>query len=458
MSTHYDVIIVGAGLAGLTSAYELSNQGLKVLILEAQSQAGGRVKTLRKEFSHHLYADAGAHFIPGEHTSVLAYTRKFKLPIVSMPDKGIFYYLMGMNKSIGIKPGEPWPSGIPTLLSEGEKQSGLSGIIGQFVAPALEELGDPTATHWPHTSLKKYDDISFLQFLKTRPTPPSDGAIDLLRPFLWWGSRQDLDSVSALSLLRQLKVGLWGNQVNVMRGGMDLLPKAFENRLIGKISYKSEVVSIRQRTRSVAITYRCSGKKHSLSAERVICAIPFSTLRDLSIEPRLDSRKHGAIENLSCKSVARFFLQCKRRVWEINSATFTDLPTHNLLEPTLIQRGTHKILECYISGEQAKTILQLDARDRIPFVLGQAQVIHPDIVSTFEQGSYICWDEDRWSRGAYAFFKPGEMFKFPQDLLISPEGRIHFAGDQTSAHPGWMEGAIESGYRAAKQVIEASKS
>lgn len=459
MRTHYDVIVVGAGLAGLTSAYELSSAGHKVLLLEAQKHPGGRVKTLRVEFSHRLFADAGAHFIPDRHKLVLSYAKQFRLPVVPLPDKGIRYHLLGMNEGVLIEFGKSWPSPIPLALTDDERKLGLSGIMEAYLGPAMMELGDPTSPDWPPPPLKKYDHVSFLQFLKNRPSPPSEGAIDLIRPFLWWGSREDLDSISALSVLCQQAIGFASDRhVYAIKEGMDALPKAFANCLAGKISHNSAVVAIRQGARSVTITYRRSGKKHTLSADRVICAIPFSTLRDITIEPRLDSQKREAVEQLSCTSVARVFLQCAQRAWPVNGATFTDLPAQNFLEPTLVQRGTRKILESYISGMHAKTISQLDKRDRIPFVLGQAQLVYPDIVKSFERGAHVCWDEDPWSGGAYSFFKPGEMFKFSQELLARPDGRVHFAGDHTSSRPGWMEGAIESGRRAAHEVFDALKS
>ncbi len=459
MRTDQEVIVVGAGLAGLVSAYELRRAGHKVLVLEAQDHPGGRVKTLRTQFSRGLLAEAGARFIPDRHKLTLGYVKRFRLTVVPLPDKGMRYYFLGMDQHTVIKKmDQPWSRVIPLSLTDEERTSGLTGIIKQYVEPALADLGDPMAPDWPPEGLKKYDDVSFLQFLMNQRTPPSRGAIDLIRPFLWWGSREDLDTVSALWMLRQFIVGFpTDKHLYTIPGGMDALPKAFANHLAGTICYRSPVVKIKRVANSVKVTYRQSGKQHTLTADRVICALPFSLLREMKVEPRFTTEKRQVIEQLSYASVARVFLQCRKRAWPPDLATYTDLPIQNLLDATLLQSGERKILESYMSGDQARTIARLKKSDRVPFVLGQAQLVYPEIARSYEQGDDICWDEDPCARGAYPFFRPKEMFRFTQDLVARPEGRVHFAGDHTSSRPGWMEGALESARRAANEVSKALK-
>jgi monoamine oxidase len=95
--------------------------------------------------------------------------------------------------------------------------------------------------------------------------------------------------------------------------------------------------------------------------------------------------------------------------------------------------------------------------ERIRSTLADAAKIHPAVVEHFEQGATVCWDENRWARGAYAWFKPGEMFSL-RPHVAPPEGRVHFAGEHASASPGWMQGALEAGNRAAQEVNDAPAS
>ena len=109
------------------------------------------------------------------------------------------------------------------------------------------------------------------------------------------------------------------------------------------------------------------------------------------------------------------------------------------------------MLEVYIAGERARKLAAMNADDRFNFTVNQTQMIHPAIREHLEGGSSVCWDEEQWSRGAYAWFQPGEMTTMLPHIA-TPEGRIHFGGDHTSASPGWMNGALQSGNRAASEV------
>src|SRR5947209_2343503 len=93
-------------------------------------------------------------------------------------------------------------------------------------------------------------------------------------------------------------------------------------------------------------------------------------------------------------------------------------------------------------------------RTRPAATLTEMEKVFPGIRAHYEGGTSYCWDQDPWSQGDYAWFKPGQMASlFPH--VASVEGRIHFAGEHTSAWPGWMQGALVSGYRAAREVNEA---
>jgi monoamine oxidase len=93
--------------------------------------------------------------------------------------------------------------------------------------------------------------------------------------------------------------------------------------------------------------------------------------------------------------------------------------------------------------------------ERIEVALSQVEQVFPGARKHYERGASKSWDEDPWARGAFSYFRPGEMMPFVAQLP-RPEGRVHFAGDHTSLWSGWMQGAIESGRRAAREVSEAA--
>jgi monoamine oxidase len=156
-------------------------------------------------------------------------------------------------------------------------------------------------------------------------------------------------------------------------------------------------------------------------------------------------------------SVARVYLQTRKRFWlneGLTGQAATDLPIMSIYDRTVNQPGTRGILESYMAGPQARRATAMKGSERVSFTLEQMGKVHPAIRENFEGGTSKCWDEDEWARGDYAWFKPGQMSSLIPHIARS-EGRIHFAGEHASAWPGWMQGALESGNRAAREINEA---
>lgn len=486
------VIIIGAGLAGLSSAYKLSKMGqFDIVVLEAQDRPGGRIQTLREPFSHGLYADAGAFWICETHTLTLDYIRRFGLTTAQLvpEDKGAQYFFQSQGKMFAVtRPDglamdidsdqpEPdvknWPN-----LGEDEEGMGLWSIIGKYFC-SDPELIDATAPGWPpkSTDFEKYDKMDFLSFLKEhsrvvlKQQDLPIGAIELIRPWLgWW---DDLDKLSALSVIRDGQVTRqlcqepppeWFTVV----GGMDSVPRSFAAALGSIISYGSQVTALKKKGRSVSVNYSKEGKEHQEEADYLICAIPFSVLKEIDIKDAgFSPQKIDVINKLEYASISRVFLQFKKRIWDrerFNGIVFTDLGRDpgakqglcgvNIMDMTVAQDNPRGILSAYISGAHAQKIKAMDERDRLRSFLEQLKKIYPKIDSYYDNhGISKCWDEDRWARGAYPVFRPGQMTAYMPHLATA-EDRVYFAGDHTSGRPGWMEGALRSGHRAALEIFK----
>src|SRR5215211_6581249 len=164
------VVIIGAGLAGLSAAYELSQAGHDVTVLEARTRPGGRVYTMRGQFADGLYAEAGATNVFDVHHWTIKYAGLLGItldPAISRGGASIFHV---KGKRIVIKPNTPvdWP-----LQLRADEQGLTRGQLwNKYVAPVLKEIGDPEAVDWPPSSLKKYDGSSFAQFLRDRGASP----------------------------------------------------------------------------------------------------------------------------------------------------------------------------------------------------------------------------------------------------------------------------------------------
>jgi len=358
------VLVLGAGMAGLVAAYELTQLGHDVTVLEARTRPGGRVHTLREPFSDGLYAEAGAARIPDNHDLTLKYVKQFELPL------------------------EPfYPSRLNAVrLDRGSRQEvPIDGFTDAMTENYGGELGG--------------------------------------RPERW----------------------------QKIKGGTDLLPKSFAQRIESKIIYGAPAVRIEQDAKAARVVFSKAGAPQTLSADAVLCTIPFSVLRDVEL-PALSPRKRDAIKRTHYDAVSRVYLQTKNRFWEergLNGFAF-DRGAIEIWQPTWSQPGPRGILMTYARPGEAERITSLKENQRIETTLKQLDGIFSGLRANFERGATKCWLDDEWSRGAWAFVG---LTNFA--TAISQEGRIHFAGEHLSPWSSWMQGALSSGLRAVKEIDEA---
>jgi len=447
------VLVLGAGLAGLVAGYELTQAGHDVIILEARAQPGGRIQTLREPFADGLHAEAGALFVPNNHDLTLRYVRLFGLslePALPLFEARLFY-IRGQRVVSNWGAKVEWPFD----LTPEDRELGRLGMWDKYITDAMAALGNVAAPGWPpHQGLDALDRMSAAEFLRSRGASPE--AVALLRVGYLDMLGDGIESYSALQMLQRLALAQTSGRRSVshaIRGGTDSLPKAFAERLAPRIRYDSPVDRIEPGKTSVSVVIG----RERLTADHVICTIPFSVLRNLDVSSSFSPQKARAIEQLPYTSVVRVFLQFSRKAWTAENLyvlTTTDLPMTWMYEHTVNQPGSRGILEAQAFGAEARRLARMTEPDRIEYALSQMEQVFPGVRKDYERGASKSWDEDPWARGAFAYFRPGQMLSFLPHLA-RPEGRVHFAGDHTSAWSGWMQGALESGLRAAREVSEA---
>lgn len=444
------VLIIGGGMAGLVAAYELKRQGHEPLILEAQGRVGGRVYTLRAPFAYGLYAEAGAMRIPRAHNLTLEYCALFNLPMrpfVMGNPKGIVYVA---GQRMTAAEANEHPERLPFNLSPSEHGHSADDLWQRAIAELREMVEHHGEKAWPEI-VKRYDEYSLYEFLRHKGF--SQGAIEFYAVMNFVES--DLHN-SFIEVLREELGGAYVDMQSIV-GGMDLLPNAFYRELEECVRFGAEVRSIEQDAEGVKLHCRIGPDRVTFNGDYIICTVPFSVLRP--IEADFSREKERAIRQLNYHASTKILLQVRDRFWEkedgiVGGASVTDLPIRRMNYPPTDPSTTRGVLlASYTWGQDALQWGAMDAETRVTEALDDVSRIHPKIRHEFEVGASHAWYSDRWARGAFALFAP-EQQTMLQDAILKPEGRVYFAGEHCSLYHAWIQGALESGIRAARQIHE----
>lgn len=447
------VIILGAGMAGLVAGFELLRRGHEPLVLEAQNRVGGRIYTLRG-FAPGLYAEAGAMRIPRAHELTLEYCRLFGLelrPFVSGNPKGLVY-VGGVRMTA--EEAEARPERLPFALAEHEAGRNADHLWQEAIADIREMLERDGDAAWDEI-VGRYDQYSLYEFLKVKGF--SEGAIEYYAVMNF--VEADMNN-AVVEVLREDLGGAFEDMQEIV-GGMDRLPNAFFERLQDHVRLGAEVHAIDQDERSVTVHVKTQASRYSVTGDYAICTLPFPVLRSVEAIAPFSREKQRAIRQLNYHASTKVLFQVRHRRWEAEDgiyggATVTDLPIRRMNYPTpdpTNERGV--LLASYTWGQDALQWGAMDDETRLEEALDDVSRIHPWIREEYEVGASYAWYGDRWARGAFALFAPEQQTAL-QEAIVKPEGRIHFAGEHCSLYHAWIQGALESGIRAAREIHEAS--
>lgn len=443
------VVIIGAGMAGLTALDRLAHAGFSVTVLEAQSRAGGRVRTVSEPFADDLYVDVGAAYVVDCHPHVLEYVARFDLPLQIVNPRHLpsMIHLRGRNYPFHLKA----PITFPLSLTAEERKIGFIGMMGKYLSAGLAAIPEPAKSGWPGPTGAPFDKLNGVQFLEQAGASP--GAIQLLGTGMLDVYGDGLAATSALFLLTQQKLA----DINVaytIPGGMERLPAALASRYHDRIEYGCAVTRIERHARGIRVHVQRQGKRRAtFDADYGVAAVPYAALRRVTMSPALSRDKRKVVTTLPNTSVVRVFIQCRERFWERidpSGSVSTDVPGMAIYSG-FSRPSRRGILEGYFTGPHARHLSAMAPARRDAAALGQMSRVFARLPEFTEHIVTQCWDHDPWARGAYAWFRPGQLVPF-LPYLTRPEGRLHFAGDHTSLVPGWVEGAIESGIRVAQEI------
>ena len=436
------IVIVGAGMAGLTAGLLLKEAGHDVTILEAQNRLGGRVYTYH-DFPGKMYGEFGAMRFPKAHRLAQHLIQeRFKLETRPFPmyDADTFIYMNGQVT----RRSDYHPEKFHFDVHPAEKGKLPNEILRTAMQPMIDIMENGGG--WEQL-LAEYDDYSLIDYLVGQGV--SDGALSMIGPLLNLEGRYHF---SLLEWFSHYYDDVFGDLVYIADGA-DSLPKAFAPHLMNEIRLGAEVHAIEQTPSKVIVHFHDAvGTSQSVVADECVLTVPYTLLRHMEIEG-LDNRKWYGIRNVYYGRAHKIFMQFSERWWQTkyqitHGVTSTDLAIRSLVytpagQDDSINKGV--IIASYAWGQDSMAYSMLSENQRIKQALQDVIKIHPEARHTFEFGISHDWALDQYAGGIGPLFRPHEMDTNVYDNIIRPVHRIWFANDACDRrHRRWIEAAISA--------------
>jgi len=445
-----DVIVIGAGLSGLHAALTLEAAGLRVLVLEAQPRVGGRIHSMRQRGGT---AEAGATYIGGGYKRVIAAAERYGVPLVDVTPVLEFFREQDLVLGSEIIRQRDWPAHPKNPFPAEDKQY-LPWSYHRVLTMRDNPLRAPD--EWldsKHAAL----DVSFRAWLRSLGL--SDAAIALvygLNPSFG----RDADDVSALLMLfrgafsKSQRAQVATESLGLTaRDGVQRIPEAMAGALRGELALGHEVAAVSATTAGLEV--RCSGGAR-FAAAHVVAALPPGVLRRIAIDPPLPPDQAAAIAELPSQPLTQVYLAPKSRFWETDGfapSMFTDSRAGMVAAARHRERpGEVTSLAAWITGDDAAALDRLAPDDAGRAVIEAIERIRPAAAGQLELLGMHSWGADRFAAGAWVYFRPGDVTRFA-GIIGRAHGRLHFCGEHLALANRGMEGAMESGERAAAAVL-----
>ena len=449
------IVVVGAGLAGLTCAYRLKQAGYTADLYDASDRVGGRCWTLRGAFADGQIAEHGGELIDQGHTAIRNLAQDLGLRLDNL-----------LRAEANGTELVAWFDGAPYTFEE----------ITDDLKQAWKKIHeDVSAASYP-TLFDSYtergyelDHLSIVDWIEESipggTTSRLGRLLDVAYNIEYGAEAAAQSSLNLLYLLGyvgqgQLRIFGKSNEKYHVRGGNDQIAAGLGAGLAGQIMTGAELVAVR-RTASGAytLTFDEGPGRTTVTADRLVLALPFSILRDsvdLS-QAGFSRRKLLAIRELGMGTNSKLHVQFRTRHWEAlgsNGETYADTGYQNTWEVTRAQQGRSGILVDYTGGDIGASFGSGTPQTRATQFLAQIEPVLPGISQQWNGRATVdFWPGYPWTRGSYSYWKVGQYTTFA-GIEGRQEGNTHFCGEHTSIDfQGYLNGAVETGERAAAEVI-----
>lgn len=453
LSTADPVLIVGAGIAGLTAAYRLEQQGVPARLIEAQPRVGGRMWSLRDRFADGQVVELGGELIDTGHSTIrsLAAELGIELDDLAQDDPAV-------TREIWFFGGAP--------RSQAEVIEAFLPIAERIDADLASLSGDGDVTAAQPNGGEALDRISIAAWLDR------NGVTGWIRDLIDIGYTTEygleIGEQSALNLLLMIEgsadsfeiFGESDERFHV-RGGNDRITTAIASRLSRDVETGTVLESLSQRfDGTYAASFNRDGYAFSVAAPHVILTLPFTMLRNVDLRVELPPRKRRAIDELGYGTNAKLMVGFDSRPWRTthrsNGSVLSDLPFQLTWETSRLQPGEAGVLTNFTGGRHGVEIGEGSDADQARLLVRDLERVFPGIGATRTGMTEVRfhWPSFRFARGSYASYLPGQWTAF-RGVEGERVGNLLFAGEHCSLEAqGFMEGGCETGAAAAAAIID----
>ncbi len=437
------VIVAGAGIGGLSCAWELVRRGHDVTVVEASARTGGHVFTFREGLDDGLYADGGAEqFTQPGYERYWEYVREFDLAHVYYPRREHIMRWIGGRMHT------------PEMLADPKVLDGL-GLNRREIAFLAEHPFPELASLYFAPYVDSFEDeyrpfdagLNALDRLSATELFRKDGASPAAIGFIG-GSGSALQAVWHAAILKRRGVPLFPPKVYRLIGGNQTLTDTFAQKLGARVRLRSPVTGIEHGRTGVRVSCKSNGETTRLEADYLVCAMSARMLRLLPVSPAWPAAKTYAVSNVPYYHDTRVIFQTRTRFWERDGVSpnmeFGDAPLYHVWSASQDVQTTRGLLAGTASGA--------GTAER---ALATYRKYYPGRSEDIEKAHVVVWAVDPWSSACErTSYPPGDLAKF-WPVLIEPHERIHFVGAYADNLNWGMEAATRSAHRVAEAIHQA---
>ncbi len=447
--TSLDIVIVGAGMAGLNAAYQFNKKGIRTRVFEASSRTGGRMFTLKDIYGEGITTDIGGEFVDTTHADILQLAKELNLSFYDLRQDKLApktYYFGGklLGQAELRKAISPYAKQIMKDIVS------LPPVIDYTTADAFRHLDDQSITQYLDGLGIKGWLFDFIDVVLTREygTEAKDqSAINFLIMFV-----PPLDSEKDYELFGP------GHEVFKIKGGSQQLTDTLFETVKSQVTFNHRLTGIQQTPSGrYELLFNQALNEKSVQADYVLLTIPFSILRNITLSVSMPAEKRKCIDEIGYGNSCKFILGVNQKPWRKahrQGYTFTDRPFGAGWDSSQMQspdKGSFTVFGGGDFGDYMNNTPDIVLKEKIIDSLDQIFPSEPGVFTN--KNLKWCWGPYPLSKGGYSAFKKGQWSSL-SGWEGKPVGNIFFAGEHVSKEfQGYMNGAAETARVAVEKMV-----